>query len=271
MMNLLAIFAHPDDEAFSCGGTLAKYAAEGHKVYLICATRGEEGEIIHPEIDAAKYPKGEARGQWREGELKDACTALGIEPPIFLNHQDSGFPIEVGMNNARAFMNQDVLAVERELLEHIRTIHPQVVITFDPHGMYGHIDHVVIHRAALAAFWSAGGIMQPAPRRLFYPMRSVAQVEHMKANVDSTTINTLDPKIFGVSSDSFAAILDITAYAEHKRKAILAHRSQVGVEANLEGMSRAWGEMFKREGFVLGGLRGSFPKMPVEDLLAGLD
>lgn len=270
-MNLLAIFAHPDDEAFSCGGTLAKYAAEGHKVYLICATRGEEGEIIHPEIDAEKYPKGEARGKLREGELNDACAALGIEPPIFLNHQDSGFPVEVGLNNPKAFMNQDVLTVEKELLEYIRTIQPHVMIGFDPHGMYGHIDHVVIHRAAIQAFWSAGGVTQKAPQRLFYPMRSVAQVEHMKANMDSTTINTLDPKIYGVSPDSFAAILDVSNYAEHKRRAILAHRSQIGPEANLEGMSKVWGEMFKQEGFVLGGLRGSFPKMPVKDLLEGLE
>ncbi len=270
-MNLLAIFAHPDDEAFACGGTLANYAADGHKVYLICATRGEEGEIIHPEIDGEKYPKGEARGKLREGELQVACTALGIEPPIFLNHQDSGFPIEVGLNNPKAFMNQDVLAVERELLVHIGTIKPEVIITFDPHGMYGHIDHVVIHRAAIQAFWSAGGVMQTPPQRLFFPMRSIAQVEHMKANMDSTTIKTLEPKIYGVSSDSFAAMLDVSSYAEHKRKAMLAHRSQVGVAANLEGMSKVWGDMFKQEGFVLGGLRGSFPKMPVTDLLVGLE
>jgi N-acetyl-1-D-myo-inositol-2-amino-2-deoxy-alpha-D-glucopyranoside deacetylase len=270
VMNLLAIFAHPDDEVFSCGGTLSRYAAEGHSVYLICTTRGEEGEIIHPEIDAERYPKGEARGKLREEELKEACTALGIQAPIFLNHQDSGFPIEVGLNNPKAFMNQDVLAIEQELLESISKIKPNVMITFDPHGMYGHIDHVVIHRAALAAFWSAGGVMQNAPQRLYYPMRSSAQVEHMKATMNSTTINTLDPKIYGVSPDSFAALLDVSAYAESKRKAILAHRSQVGVEANLEGMSKVWGDMFKQEGFVLGGLRGSFPKMPVTDLLEGM-
>ncbi len=269
-MKLLAIFAHPDDEAFSCGGTLARYAAEGHEVYLICTTKGEEGEIIHPDIDAEKYPKGDARGKLREGELEDACKALSIKPPIFLNHQDSGFPIEVGLNNPRAFMNQDILKVEAELLAHIKAIEPHIIITFDPHGMYGHIDHVVIHRAAIAAFWSAGGVLQNAPQRLFYPMRSIAQVEHMKANMDSTTVNTLEPKIYGVSEDSFAALLDVSKYAEQKRQAILAHRSQVGVAENLEDMSKVWGDMFKQEGFVLGGLRGSFPKMPVGDLLEGL-
>jgi N-acetyl-1-D-myo-inositol-2-amino-2-deoxy-alpha-D-glucopyranoside deacetylase len=269
-MNLLAIFAHPDDEAFCCGGTLARYAALGHKVYVICITRGEEGEIIHPDIDASRYPKGELRGRLRETELIAACAALGIQAPIFLNHQDSGFPIEIGLNNPKALMNQNVLDIERELLAHIRVITPEVMITFDPHGMYGHIDHVMAHRAAIGAFWSAGGMVQSPPQRLFFPIRSIAQVEHMKANMDSTTTNTLDPQIFGVSTNSIAALLDVRAYSDHKKKAILAHRSQVGPEANLEGMSRVWGQMFFQEGFVLGGLRGSFPKMPLEDLLEGL-
>jgi N-acetyl-1-D-myo-inositol-2-amino-2-deoxy-alpha-D-glucopyranoside deacetylase len=183
-MILLAIFAHPDDEAFACGGTLAKYGAQGHEVFLICATRGEEGEIIHPEIDAEKYPKGTARGKLREGELSEACKALGIQPPIFLNHADSGFPVEVGCDNPKAFMNQDVFGLEKELLEHIRTTKPDILISFDPHGMYGHIDHITIHRAALAAFWSAGGVLDEPPQRLFYPARSIEHIKHMKANIE---------------------------------------------------------------------------------------
>ena len=83
-MKLLAIFAHPDDEVFSCGGTLARYADEGHQVSLICATRGEEGEIVHPDIDSNRYPKGPERGLLRVAELEATCKALGIAPPIFL-------------------------------------------------------------------------------------------------------------------------------------------------------------------------------------------
>jgi N-acetyl-1-D-myo-inositol-2-amino-2-deoxy-alpha-D-glucopyranoside deacetylase len=270
-MILLAIFAHPDDEAFACGGTLAKYAAQGHDVFLICATRGEEGEIIHPEIEAKKYPKGTARGKLREGELTEACQALGIHPPIFLNHADSGFPIEVGLNNPKAFMNQDIFSLEKELLEHITKLNPDILITFDPHGMYGHIDHITIHRAALAAFWSAGGVLKEPPQRLFYPARSIEQIRHMKANIDSTTLNALEPEIYGVSETSFAAIIDIQNVAEQKRNAILAHRSQVGEEKNINDMAKVWGNMFLEERFVLGGLRGSFPKMSVMDLLVGLE
>ena len=269
-MNLLAIFAHPDDEVFSCGGSLARYAAEGHNVYLICATRGEEGEIIHPEIDAAKYPKGAPRGQLRTIELETTCKALGIKAPIFLDHDDSGFPIEVGLNNPKAFMNQDIFKVEKQLLAHIKVIKPEVMITFDPHGMYGHIDHITIHRAAIAAFWSAGGVMQPAPKRLFYPARTIQQVEAMKASSRSTTLDNLEPSIYGVSEDSLAATIAISDYAAQKREGIIAHRSQFGPLENIERMTKGRNSMFEQEAFMLGGLRGSFPAGILNDLFAGL-
>lgn len=269
-MNLLAVFAHPDDEVFSCGGTLARYAAAGHDVYLLCATRGEEGEIIHPDIDA-DIPKGEARGKMREAELGATCEALGIHPPSLLDFQDSGFPVEVGMKNPRSLVNADLEELERHVLEHIASIKPQIILTFDPHGMYGHIDHIMMHRACARAFWSAGSVMQPAPSRLFYPARSIAQVKHLKAKVDSTTVNHLDPELYGVSEDSFAAVIDISAYAAQKRSGIAAHRSQVGPESRIDEMAKVSPDVFSQERFVLGGLRGSFPNMPVEDLLVGLE
>lgn len=269
-MNLLAVFAHPDDESFSCGGSLAKAAAEGHNVHLICATRGEEGEIIHPDIDPEPYPKGDARGVLRTGELETTCKALGINPPIFLDHHDSGFPIEVGLNNPRAFMNQDLIGLERQLLPLIADLKPDVMISFDPHGGYPHIDHITIHRATIAAFWSAGSVMQPAPKRLYFPARSLEVLREMKAKSTSTTMANVDPELYGVSNDSFAAIIDVTAYATQKTAGIMAHRSQFGEEAKIQAMIDSRPDMLKQEIFVLGGLRGSFPQMPVTDLFAGL-
>ena len=269
-MNLVAVFAHPDDESFSCGGTLAKAAADGHDVYLICATRGEEGEIIHPDIDAEAYPKGDARGRLRTEELKTTCRALGIHPPIFLDHHDSGFPIEVGLNNPKAFMNQGLLELERQLLPHLAKLTPDIMITFDPHGGYPHIDHVTIHRAATAAFWSAGGVMQPAPKRLFFPARSLETMREAKARSTSTTMADVDPEIYGVSDDSFAAVIDISAFVTQKKAAIMAHRSQFGTEEKIEAMLNGRQDILAKERFVLGGLRGSFPTPPLADLFAGL-
>lgn len=244
-MTLLAILAHPDDESFFCAGTLARYAALGHPVYLICATRGEQGEILHPEIDPVLYPKGQARGKLRQDELNQACRILGIKPPIFLDYQDSGHPLEVARANPHAFMHQEVAAVEQKLLEPIAMLKPEVILTFDPQGIYGHIDHILIHRAATAAFWSVSAVMQPAPRRLLYPLRSATE-------------------------DGFAAIVDVRPYAQQIRGALLAHRSQVGEAGRFEQIEREWPGILEQEKFVLGGLRGSFPAMPADDLLEGL-
>jgi|TARA_B100000315_G_C14577199_1_gene588500 LmbE family N-acetylglucosaminyl deacetylase len=265
-MRLLAIFAHPDDEVFSCGGTLSRYADEGYQVSLICATRGEEGEIVHPDIDSDSYPKGPKRGLLRVDELEVTCKALGITPPIFLNHQDSGFPIEVGLQNPQAFMNQDIFKIEEELLNHIGSIQPEIIITFDPHGMYGHIDHITIHRAALAAFWSAGSVMQPAPQRLYYPVKTISQVEQMQKALAGSSHSNLDPKRFGVSDDSICAEIDISDYADRKRLGIYSHRSQFGTEERIDEMLDRRPDIFKFETFVLGGARGGFPAHRLNDL-----
>lgn len=268
-MRLMAIFAHPDDE-FVCGGTLALASAAGHDVKLVCATRGEEGEIVDPAIDASAYPKGAARGRLREGELKAACAALGIAAPIFLDHADSGFPIEVGKDNPAAFMNQDLRVVERQLLELIREHRPEVIVTFDPHGMYGHIDHIVIHRAVNRAFWSAGAVMQPAPRRLFYGVRTVEQVRRAMANRPGTTTDNLDPEIEGVSEDSLAVVVDVSGQASRKRAGIVAHASQFGPAERVDAMIAGNEDMLTREAFVLGGLRGGFPDGILSDLFEAL-
>ena len=269
-MNLLAVFAHPDDESFICGGALAKAAAEGHGVHLVCATRGEEGEIVHPGIDPDLHPKGEARGRLRLGELERACAALGIRPPLWLGHHDSGFPVEVGRRNPRALMNQEVTAIERQLLPVIGDLKPEVMITFDPHGLYPHVDHVTIRRAAEAAFWSAGSVAQPAPRRLYYPVYPLESVRRTRGD-PGATMSDVDADLFGVSADSVAAAVDISGQRERKLAAICAHASQFGTGEQVRAQVEKRPHMMEVEHYALGGLRGSFPPMPVDCLFAGLE
>ncbi len=270
-MNLLAVFAHPDDESFICGGTLAKAVAEGHRVHLVCATRGEEGEIVHPGIDGDLHPKGEDRGRLRAVELERACAAMGVEPPIWLDHCDSGFPHEVGGENPRALMNQDILALEGQLLPIVAELKPVVMITFDPHGIYPHIDHVTIHRAATAAFWSCGSVVQPAPKRLFYPAYELEAVREIRERHSSATMAVVDPEFCGVSADSVAATVDIGAYAEQKKKAVCAHASQFGTPDQVQAQIEKRPHMMAVEHYTLGGLRGSFPPMPASSLFAGME
>ena len=267
---LLALYAHPDDEAFGTGGTLARYAAEGHAVHLICATRGESGKITDPDID----PNTD-KGKLREGELKDACAALGINAPIFLDYHDSGRYERTRHDDPKALLNVDELELEQFLLPHIKRLKPDVMVTFDPHGIYGHIDHIKMHRAATAAFWSAGGVMDPAPKRLFYNAIAAERMKELQAMRENSPLSNLDADLYGVKEESFAAILDVRAYAAQKEGAVRAHRSQVGPQSSFSSMTdgsekNAWQEMFEKETFTLGGLRGSFPLMPVDDLFAGL-
>lgn len=264
---LLAIFAHPDDEAFGVGGTLAHYAAAGVDVHLICATRGESGKITDPDID----PDSD-RAALREGELRDACQALGIHPPIFLDFHDSGRFERTRHDDPKALLNVDELELEKSLLPHIAALEPQVMITFDPHGIYGHIDHLKIHRAATAGFWSAGGVTRSAPARLFYTGLASAQMRALQAARENSPLSDLDPDLYGLSEGSFAAVLEVGAQAAKKQGAIRAHRSQTGPQSSFADMpDEVWQRLFARETFTLGGLRGSFPGAPVGDLFAGLD
>ena len=263
---LLAVFAHPDDEAFGTGGTLARYAAEGVTVKLVCATRGESGKITDPDIDSASDVAA-----LREQELSDACQALGLEPPTFLDYHDSGRQERVRQNDPKALMNVPEEELERILLAIIEDFRPQVMVTFDPKGIYGHVDHLKIHRAATAAFWSAGSVMQPAPRRLFYTVQSIGRLRAMQETRDESPLSGLDPALYGVTDDSFAAVLNVQAYAGQKEAAIRAHRTQTGPKSSFAGIpDDLWRQMFVKETFTLGGLRGGFPDAPVDDLFAGL-
>ena len=229
-MTLLAIFAHPDDEAFGTGGTLARYAAAGMNVKLICATRGEAGKITDPEIDSASDV-----AELREQELRDACKAMGIGEPIFLGFHDSGRQERTRYDDPKALMNVDEGDLEQALLPHIGEIKPEVMLTFDPHGIYGHIDHIKIHRAATAAFWSAGKVMDPAPKRLFYSVMAAERMKQMQAMRERSPMSELDPELYGVSDESFAVILDVSKYREQKEAAVRAHRTQVGPSVVLCG------------------------------------
>lgn len=263
---LLAIFAHPDDEAFGCGGTLTRYAKEGAEVFLICATRGESGKITDPGIDPTTD-----KGQLREAELRAACRAMGIKAPIFLDYHDSGRHERTQYDNPKALLNVAELELEQSLLKHIAEIKPDIMLSFDPHGIYGHIDHIKIHRAATAAFWSADSVMQPAPGRLFYSAISAERMQLMQEARPNSPLSNLDSAIYGVAESSFAAIIDVSAYAAEKEAAIASHRSQVGPQSSFRQQGAedsVWLEMFRRETFTLGGLRGSFPAMPVADLFA---
>jgi N-acetyl-1-D-myo-inositol-2-amino-2-deoxy-alpha-D-glucopyranoside deacetylase len=261
---LMAVFAHPDDEAFSVGGTLAHYADRGVKVVLVCATRGEAGKITDPAMTVTDL------GKQREHELEVACEALGIPAPIFLDFHDSGRAERIRHDDPLALMNVDVLDLEAAIRPLIEEHQPQIIITFDPHGGYGHIDHLQVHRATTAAFYSTGHLPHP-PQRLYY-----IALTHQAAEAIASFGDNLDPLLYGVSEKTLVVRMDVSHYAERKKAALAAHGTQMGPESRMGQLSdedRAQMELrlLGGEGFSLGGSRASVPRYPLGGLFDGVD
>lgn len=147
---LLAVLAHPDDESFGMGGTLAFYASQGVKVFLVCATRGEVG-TVDPEYMAGFQSIAELR----ESELRCAARHLGLTEVFFLNYRDSGMPGSEDNRHPDAQINRPAAEVAARVVHYIRRLKPEVVVTFDPIGGYRHPDHIQTHQATVIAFEKA--------------------------------------------------------------------------------------------------------------------
>ncbi len=265
---LLAVFAHPDDEAFSSGGTLAHYAKSGVDVFLLCSTRGEAGKITDPGL-------GEVAdvGKLREQELRDACAALGIHEPEFMSYHDSGRLERLRRDDPLASINADPLEIEQRVRDSIARLQPDVLLTFDPHGAYGHPDHLVIHRATLDAFFSSGNSPHP-PRRLYFAAFPTEMARAM-FNGNASPTPGLDPELYGVSSDTIAVRMQVGAYRDQKLAALAAHRSQTGVNSRMnqlppEEREAMMARIVDVESFALGGTRTAILRYPLAGFFDGL-
>lgn len=205
---ILAVLAHPDDETFGTGGTLALYAHRGVNVYLVCGTRGEVGEM--PEDMMAGF---NTVGEKREAELRCAGELLGLKSIFFLGYRDSGMPGTLDNNHPQALAAQPVEKVAREIALFIRKLKPQVVITFDPIGGYHHPDHIAIHNATVMAFDIAGDPQfvteeyEPfSPQKLYFQTMSRG---FLRFAVWMWRLMGRDPRKFGTNQD-----IDIQSIAE---------------------------------------------------------
>lgn len=209
-LTLLAVLAHPDDESFGMGGTLALYARRGVAVHLICATRGEVGEVPPGMLEGFQ-----SIGDLREHELRCAASQLGLTEVHFLGYRDSGMAGSPQNTHPGALAATPVDEVAARVTRLVRQIRPQVVITFDPNGGYHHPDHVAIHRATVRAFSAAGDLAafpgdEPAfsPQKLYYhtfPHRWI------RLAVRLMPIFGKDPRRFGKNGD-----IDLITIAEEE-------------------------------------------------------
>ena len=233
---LLGCFAHPDDEILGPGGTLAHYAANGVHVELVCATRGEAGEIADPALATP-----ETLAQVREAEMRCAAATLGVHHVTFLDYRDSGMADAADNQHPDAFINAPVESVLSQLVKIIRRVKPQVIITFEPFGGYGHPDHIAIHRHTHAAFTAAANpsyqpdLGSPWPTaRLFYPIVRTAFFTEMKKrmaarDLDVSFFDNLDAqRAKRWPDDNFQVVMDISHTIARKWTAFHCHRTQFG-------------------------------------------
>ncbi len=238
---LLAVYAHPDDESFGVAGVMRKYRDEGVKTALVCATRGEAGEISDPALATP-----ETLGQVREGELRAAGEIMGIEDISFLGYHDGEL--------AKA----DPDEATGRIVRHIRRLRPQVVVTFDKIGGYGHLDHMAIHRLTIDAFHKAGdpscypeqlteGLQPYAPRKLYVTANPRSAMRRMREQLQTEGISftpggnaaTIPVEQMGTPDDEITTTVPLDdRQFDLKIDAMQAHKTQQSPDAPFNRMPR---------------------------------
>ncbi|MEU8838575.1 N-acetyl-1-D-myo-inositol-2-amino-2-deoxy-alpha-D-glucopyranoside deacetylase [Streptomyces roseus] len=299
---LLLVHAHPDDESINNGVTMAKYAAEGALVTLVTCTLGEEGEVIPPGLAHLAPDRDDALGPHRVGELAAAMAELGVTDHRFLGgpgrFRDSGMMGAEQNRRPGAFWSADVDEAAAHLVGVIREVRPQVLVTYDPDGGYGHPDHIQAHRVAMrgaelaaeAAYrpdlgdpWRIGkvywnrvprsvveeGFARLAAAGAEVPFPGVASPDDVPGVVADERITA---EIGDEGTGAHGAGGD-GAFAAAKAAAMRAHATQIAVDGTFFALSNDLAQpLFAREYYELAAGRPGAPAGTREqDLFAGVD
>lgn len=281
-LRLLTVHAHGDDETITMGGTLAVLGDRGIKTSVLCCTDGKLATIVDPEMpEETTRPR---LAEIRQEELRNACRILGVSEVNFLGYGDSGMAGESTNKLPDAFCMASLDEAAGKIVAHIRRFKPQVVVTYDPNGGYGHPDHIQAHRATLLAVEAAS---HPAlypdaglpwrVQKLYYTVFSVSYFQRM---IDAAKRLKVEPP-FGVEEAEALPFLAPDDYVTttvacvegivRKRDALRAHRSQIGPDwPMLNVPDEVALELFDTEQYqlLISRTPGSFPE---EDLFAGIE
>jgi N-acetyl-1-D-myo-inositol-2-amino-2-deoxy-alpha-D-glucopyranoside deacetylase len=270
---LLLVHAHPDDESIGTGATIARYAAEGARVTLVTCTLGELGEVIPPELAHLAADRENRLGARRITELAAACAALGLADQRFLGGpgrwRDSGMMGLKTNDDPGCFWQADVAQAAAELAGVIREVRPQVLVTYDENGFYGHPDHIQAHRVAAEAIHLAAypGSVPGAGSEGARPW----QVAKFYATAVPRSVAAAAGLPNFVPDEQVTTEIDGRAYLAAKTAALRAHATQIAVNGDRFALSDGrWQPISGREFFTL--LAGTAGAGPTEhDLFAGLD
>ena len=254
---LLLVHAHPDDESINNGATMAKYVAAGVKVTLVTCTRGEEGEVLIPELSNLAASADDKLGEHRVTELAQAMKNLGVSDHRFLgNYRDSGMMGTESNNRPDCFWQANLDEAVGKLVEIIREIKPQVMITYDENGGYGHPDHIQAHRVAMRASELAAdrnfGIGAPWEiAKIYWNVMPRSVVEEGMAKMkemgsDFFGTENIDDLPFVKPDDVVTSVIDGQEFVDQKMSALAAHKTQISVDGPFFALSnnlgnKVWG------------------------------
>jgi LmbE family N-acetylglucosaminyl deacetylase len=265
MATLVTFHAHPDDESIACGGVMRQAADQGHRVVLVVATRGEQGEV-----DDGFLADGEELWQRRIIETQAAADILGVQRVEFLGYKDSGMMGEPTNDLPGSFWTADVEEAAGRLADILREENADVLTVYDDNGGYGHPDHIQVHRVGVRAAELAG------TRRVY---QATMNADHMRrgtamfaaqAEAAGLTMPDIpdDDAQFGKPEAQITAAVDVSAYVTVKRAAMRAHASQISEESFFLAMpDEAFAYSFGTEWFIRD---GQGPGITETDLMAGL-
>jgi N-acetyl-1-D-myo-inositol-2-amino-2-deoxy-alpha-D-glucopyranoside deacetylase len=288
---LLLVHAHPDDETIGSGATMAHYAAAGAHVTLVTCTLGEEGEILVDDHAHRAADRDDSLGEHRAIELADAMVALGVTDHRLLGHagkyRDSGMMGLPDNDDPAAFWQADLLAASADLVAVIREVRPQVLVTYDDFGGYGHPDHIQAHRVAMyAALLAAAPSFRPDLGAAWdiakiywtaFPKSFVREgIAALRAMGEDTGFAAMDPDDipFACDDEIITTVIDAQGESDKKMAAMRAHATQISVEDGFFALSnklgsRAIGVEFYR--LVRGETAGERDEVGREtDLFAGI-
>lgn len=241
MRRIVFVHAHPDDECLTTGGTLARYADEGAHVCLVTCTDGQLGEVAEvPELG----PPDEIRerlAEVRREELGEACRRLGEIDLRLLGYHDSGMAETPGNDAPEAFVNQPLDDPAGRIATILRELRPQVLVTYNEYGFYGHPDHIRAHEAALRALELAAD-PEHAPEdgephrvaKLYYtavPISRLLRAREVFGSDDDEQEERFtqeEVERIGTPDEEVTTAIDVTALVDRKFAALEAHRTQYG-------------------------------------------
>ncbi|PKK14868.1 MAG: GlcNAc-PI de-N-acetylase [Thermomonospora sp. CIF 1] len=266
-LTLMAVHAHPDDEVLGTGGSFARYSAEGIRTVLVTCTNGEQGD--GPGGVKPGRPGHDERqvSRRRLAELRESAAHLGIGHIELLGYRDSGMAGWEANHAPGAFAGVPVAEAARRLAALMERYRPQVVVTYDERGGYGHPDHIQAHRITMAAAELSG-----VPDKLYYTAVPRGRIKEMAARAAEAGWDFGEeelPEDFGTPDELITTSLDVSAYAERKRRALRAHASQSDSIFLLQLPEELQLRVFGEEHFVRVRCRIDAPARE-DDLFAGL-